>query len=314
MQPSALGPIIAVMLLAATPARSATPIAEQLLRLADSDLRVARVASQLLYANAGHCTRKMPGTGLVLHSSAQYSAAARPEALALWSFPSAVSIEAVVPQSPADRAGLRPGDGITAIAGQILPGNAPPSSGSTYLRDAAERLIQSLPAESALQLRIMRGGREFEILLAPAPSCRARIEVVAGSSVKARSDGDTIQLGQEFVDQIDDAGLAVALAHELAHTILDHRAKLSRLESVDQPIARREHAKLARQFEDEADLLSLNLLASAGWDPAIAPHFMRKSGKHFEPLIPRSRAHRSTKDRARRMELAISATGLVDSQ
>lgn len=266
-----------------------------------TDLRVATIGQRLLIASSTRCSNRMPATGMVLHSLPQYGPAGRSEALAQWNFPSVVSIEAVVPNSAAASADIRPGDGLVAIAGQRLPLAAARDAPVSILRDQAEDRLATLSPGLPIRLTINRDGQEISVELLAPVACRSRVELVAGNSVYARSDGKVIQLGQQFASQLDDEGLAVAFAHELAHTILEHRAQLDRLERA---VARRKAT--ARRFEDEADLFSLHLLAGAGWDPAIAPRFMRQQGRHFDPLFPGFGKHRSAEDRARRMEQEIA--------
>lgn len=277
-------------------------------RLFATDLRVATSGFRLVTAASPRCARQMPGTGLLLHSLSQYSAGTRAEVEALRAFPTAVAVADVVPGSPAARADLRAGDGIAAINGEPLPASAPPGSGSTALRDAAEDRLLALPPSAPIRLRIRRGEAWLETVLVPVPACATRIEVVAGSALKARSDGRIIQIGQAFAESLDDEGLAAALAHELAHTVLDHRRQLAPLEqAAPGPALRRQRTALARQFEDEADLTSLDLLRLACWDPAIAPKFLRRTGVRFDPFLGGSGTHRSARERAARMDRAIPA-------
>lgn len=271
-------------------------------RLAIADLRVATTGFRLLTTNATRCSSSMPATGLLLHSLAQYRGASRVRAEAYWLFSAAVSIEAVVPDSPAARAGLRSGDGLLAIGEQRLPENLPPGTPTTGLRDHAETLLAALPPAAPITLTVRRGDQIQAIVLLPVPACRSRIEVAPGLKGAAQSDGQTIQLGLAFVERVDDQGLAVAIAHEFAHTILEHRKQLASREA-----AKRPSRAMARLFEDEADLLGLDLLSAAGWDPAIAPRFMRQQGKRYDPSLPGSGKHRSAEDRARRMEQHIRA-------
>lgn len=296
--PAALALTFSVIAAGSASAQANRP---SLAELQQADLRVATIGLRLLTANAPRCNRQMPATGLILHSLAQYGAASRDLALATWTFPRAVSIEAIVPGSAAARAGLQPGDGLVGIAGAALPESPIQGTPSSALRDAADERIASLPAGSSVQLTVSRSGQEFDVVLDAPPACRTRLEVVSGSSVRARSDGKVIQLGEQFAAQLDDDAIAVALAHELAHTILDHRQRIAALEQAKRPTR-----SAARQFEDEADLLSLHLLALAGWDPAIAPRFMRREGRRFDPLFSGQSKHRSGKDRAQRMEDEIA--------
>lgn len=298
----------AIGLIVAIPAHAEnTPVRQTLQNLSESDERVAGIGFRLMSANASRCSRLMPGTGMVLHSLLQYGGPVRADAARLWAFPSPVSIAVVVKGSPAERAGLRRGDGLVSIANRTLPSTAGPDANGRALRDEAEQALAVLPPAAPIKLTIRRDGKSEDFELQPVPVCRSRLEVVAGNSLKARSDGKIIQVGQAFIATMTDVEIAVILSHELAHTILDHREKLARLESGPQD--RRTKAarmQLAREFEDQADLVGVELLAGAGWDPAAAPKFMRRHGRRFDPTFFGSNVHRSAEDRARRMERHIA--------
>lgn len=293
---------LAALPIARTPAAADQPTTTELAGLAESDRRVAAVGLRLLIASAPRCPRQMPATGLVLHGLNHYAAAVQAEAQRLWQFPSAVAVHSVVPGGPAAQAGVRAGDGIEQLDGQPLPRPAGPA---TAARDAVEQAIARHPLDRPLALGVRRNGALLTLAVPIVAACRVRLELVAGSGVIARSDGATIQIGQHFAERLDDAGLAVVLAHEIAHSMADHRAALARLERNPGRAARLERRRLARQFEDEADLLSLVLLRAAGWDPALAPRFMRREGNRFGPSG--GSAHRSAAERAARMERALAA-------
>lgn len=291
-------------LLLAGPAAAATG-GNQLEQLRDSDLRVAAVGYRLFTRNHALCQPQASATGLVLHSLRQYGSAVQEQALRQWKFPSPVSIAAIVPGSPADAAGLRPGDGIEAIGERTFTRPTGTEFHATFQRDQAEQYLSEMDNKTKTIIYINRDGKSLQTELKPAPACRSRLEVVAASPLKARSDGQTIQIGQEFSQQLDEAELAFVLAHELVHTIRGHRQALARLESQGTKVAKRQRRALARQFEDEADLLALRLLANAGWDPVAAPRFMRNKGGAFEPLV-HTGAHRPARDRTERMERALA--------
>lgn len=292
------------LILAAT-SSSASASENPLVQLRDSDQRVGSIGLSLFKRNAARCPALAPATGLILHSPAQYRGTTREHALTLWAFPTAVSVEAVIPGSPAENAGLRPGDGLIAFAGFTIPPEAAPGAPATALRDSTELHLQALPPGEAIPVTVMRGSRLISLVLTPQPACRSRLEVVAGSTLKGRSDGSIIQLGQEFVAQLSDGELAFVIAHELAHTILQHRAQLSALQKQPARMAKARHRKLASQFEDEADILALDLLSDAGWDPWTAPNFMRTKGKAFDPVFKLGGIHRRAFDRAKLMERAL---------
>ena len=283
---------------------AANPIRTTLIEIQAADLRVARIGYRLLTANAARCAKTVPGTGMVLHSLAQYSPAVRRDAIAVHGFLSPVSLSAVIPESPAERAGLRPGDGITAINGQPLNLTTPSPLATNADRDMTEQRFWSLPPNAPIRLIVTRQEGSRELTLVPSPACRVRIEVLTGGKVKAHSNGETIQVGLSFAARLNDEEIAFAIAHELAHVILEHRTKLEPFEGqAPTKEKKQERSRLARQFEDEADLLSLHLLSAAGWDPGIAPRFMRGKGRQFAGS---SRVHRGATDRALLMETEIS--------
>ncbi|MBN8501136.1 MAG: peptidase M48 family protein [Sphingomonadales bacterium] len=300
--------LLAILIPAAFPgALLADSIRATVEQLRATDLRVATVAFRLFTRNADRCPAQMPATGLLLHSLGQYSAAAQPAVLAIVPTPSVVSVLGIVEASPAAHAGIQPGDGIEAVNDVPVAAEATASTGATYLRDKVERQLVVLPPDAPIRLLIRRGNTYIPVVVMPVPACRSRLEVVAGKTVVARSDGHIIQVGQAFAERIDDDGLAVALAHELAHTILRHRDQLAELERLPATAKNRQaRAALARRAEDEADLFSLQLLAAAGWDPAIAPRFMRHEGLRFDPMVPGSKPHRSASQRAAQMEQELT--------
>lgn len=274
-----------------------------------SDSRVASVGMKLAIANAPYCPIKMPATGLVLHSLSQYSATFRKAAVQRWQFPSTLSVAAVVPGSSSEKSGLASGDGILAVNGKPVPESTVDLS-PTSIRDSLEREIQALPPEAPIRFDIIRNGVRRTFVVSPDAACRTSFEVSADPKVVARSDGKTIQVGISLLDRIDDQNLAVVLAHELAHTILGHRTRLAAIEAGGGREAKARQRVLARQFEDDADLFALGLLARAGFDPWSAPRFMRKFGPTFDPVFSSGRTHRSASARARRMERALE-TGSI---
>lgn len=276
-------------------------------RLRQDDLRVTALGFRLVTASSARCARQMPGTGLVLHSIDQYQGAWRVPAIRVFGSIGGVSIEGVVAQSPAARDGLEPGDELVAINGQQLEVATTASKGATSRRDRAEDTLIALPIREPIRLSVVRAGKPMDLILHPIPACLARFELVAGSALFARSDGRLIQLGQELARTLSDEDIAFVLSHELAHSILDHRAQLAALErqaprkSADNP-----RAILAREFEDQADRLAVRLMAQAGFDPWAAPRFMRRYGSSFDKVSVRGGIHRSARQRADLMEAEIA--------
>lgn len=276
-------------------------------RLSQDDLRVGSLGFRLTTANAKRCAKQVPATGLILHSIDQFHGAWRDAAVRLYGPIGGVSVAGVVGHSPSALAGIEPGDELIAVNGKRLDPAEIKGSGSTTRRDQAEEALISLPPQDAIQISVVRAGKARDFVLRPVPACRARFEVVSGSARFARTDGRLVQLGQALVGSLSDEDIAFVLSHELAHSILEHRAQLAPWEQQGRSwVAAKKRFELAREFEDQADRLSVRLLAAAGFDPWAAPRFMRRFGKGFDRPASGSRVHRPAPERAKLMELEIA--------
>lgn len=276
--------------------------------LARQDMRVAATGFRLAVANAARCEKQMPATGLILHSAAQYSGNWREAADGLFGKVELVSVQAVVSRSPAAVAGIGQGDSIVAVNGVRLQPHADDAAFPTAVRDRVENGLVSLPATATITVTIGRDGAERQFLVQPVVACRSRFEVVAGSGRFARSDGHLIQIGQRLAEAASDADLAVILAHELAHSILDHRSRMVELEQDRNPKSRTRRSELSAEHERQADRLSIHLLAAAGFDPRSGPAFMRKFGPLYDRAA-KGAPHARAEARAIAMEQEIARLG-----
>lgn len=240
--------------------------------LAQQDLRLASIAERLLIANAHLCRNQMPVTGMLLHSADQYADDVRPPEFAR----GPVAIAQVLPGSAADTAGLRMGDVVLALAGSDLQQLAQPAEGP--LRDAVFDLMAQERPQSGWQVRVAREGSVFDIELIAPKGCLALFEITTEKSLAARSDGRVIQITYPLAALSSDDQLAVIFAHELAHSVLEHRSRLS-----SAGVAKGFFGEFGtnqqrnRQVEIEADRLMVHLLANAGFAPSIAPAFFRSA-------------------------------------
>ncbi|OCC23015.1 hypothetical protein MB02_14125 [Croceicoccus estronivorus] len=300
-------------LAAAAPATAASPLDQALLRLREQDVRLARLGQRLAQGNARLCDETMPFTGLVLHAVTQYAPSAREAAQRLFLFAQPVSVEAVLPSSPADAAGVQANDGLVSINGAPVDDGNASARQSSEPRDRVEQSLAALPIDQPINFGLRRGGEQITASVQPVPVCRSRFEVVWNDKTVAHSDGEIIQISSSLLDRFDDGQLAVLLAHELAHTILRHRDRLEAADVANGLLAEfGRNRRLNRQAEDEADLLSIHLLYNAGFDPRTAPDFWRGAGKKLDPGLLRSRIYRSPRQRAAAMDKEIER--LPDSQ
>lgn len=246
------------------------------------DLRLARIAERLMVANASLCNSLMPATGMILHSADQY----RDGVADARFIDGPVALSGIVPHSPAARAGLQRDDAIVAIGEQSMSALVPPEDGN--LREAAFSVLADQPIDTPVTLRIARNGVEQTLALTAPAGCRSLVEILVREGPRARSDGRVIQLQYDFAIQLDDDQMAVVLAHELAHTVLEHRRRKEEA-GIDNGLfaefGRNQQAN--RQAEVEADRLSAHLLANAGFDPTSIPAFWRSEiGRRLGGAMP----------------------------
>ena len=97
----------------------------------------------------------------------------------------------------------------------------------------------------------------------------------------------------------DDQELASIVAHELAHIVLDHPARLTAAH-VDRGLFKGfgRSARLFKQTENEADRLSVTLMANAGYDPQAAVRYWLTYGPKLDDQGGLGSTHLSWRKRA----------------
>jgi len=226
-------------------------------RMLEGQVRIMRVADRLRVAGVPFCGRNV-GPVLGVYAADRYAfanlfrgnTAMQPfvEAVrarfGLGRFP---RILAVLPGSPAARAGLRVGDLVTKIDGRTL-------RRETQL----DGLVRSGVADP-LPVTVQREAGLEELVIHAPRGCAlpARFSFGADVNAFARRSSDLtgmyIYSGMlRFLSSDDD--LAVIMGHELGHLVLRHNGFL----------------RTSRRFEADADYLGLYLAARAGFDVSKA--------------------------------------------
>jgi len=227
--------------------------------------RVARLARQLLVANADRCPRRRWDFGLTAYRKRAPGAPPLPPGQPVE--PDGFGVTLVVPVSPAGRAGLRVQDRIMAVNGHDWTG---PGFATTFLR--AE---QAQPELNRLELRIDRNGTPLTVTLTGDMGCAIPVRLVAQvkPNASASSGMAFINSGLEEALPQDDQ-LASVIAHEMAHVILGHSK------------ANTDSTTRAR-MERDADALGVRLSLRAGFDPNAAARAIEVIGARARGPISR---------------------------
>jgi len=137
-------------------------------------------------------------------------------------------------------------------------------------------------ADGVAELELLRDGHPLTLRVQAEEGCATRFQLIPGSGLDARADGRYVQITTRLAEYVaDDQELAAVLAHEFAHNVLAHKARLDAA-----GVARGfranfgRNARLIRETEVEADRLSVYLLDRAGYDPDAAVRFWTRFRGH----------------------------------
>ena len=262
---------------------------------------IAEIGYRLATANVALCDVVQPGTGLVLHTIDAYDPLMRPSVRQFFKLVGNVGVEGVVPGSPADRAGIKPDDVVTAIGGMAIDVEPEDRATVSTLARLTDRIAR-LPADRVITVDIARNGVARSVSIHPVPICRARFELSVSSNIDASSDGLTVQITSALLAKVNRDEAAVVIAHELAHNILHHQPRLQAIGVKGGLMAGLgRNVRYYRQTETQADILSVYLLANAGYDPMAPVTFWNGAGKRFFSGLFSDRSHPKIADRVATM-------------
>lgn len=276
---------LCILVALSTPATSVSSHAKvsddtqaSLLALQRDDQRVADTAWRIAARNADSCPKIWAALGVSLQHVSQYAPAYRPAAQATFglhdNYP---SILAVAKSSPASASGLQPNDTLRAVNGVDLVGKSrgQTSAASYDAVSAAMAALEALPEQQAAVLLIERGGQKFDVSVTPQNVCRSRVELAPGNAINANANGLVAQISGRLVNWVQsDDELALVIAHEIAHNLLDHPKRLSEKSALSGlATSLGLSGKAQRQMELEADRMGIIMAAGAGYNYKIAPDF-----------------------------------------
>jgi hypothetical protein len=281
MRIQALGILVALSTSAFSVSSHATVSDEtqaSLLALQRDDQRVADTGWRIASRNTDTCPKLWSALSISLHHISQYEPAYRAAAQAVFGLDETYpSILAVAKGAPASASGIQPNDRLRAVNGVDLAdkGQGKKSAASYDAVSAAMAALEALPVKSAAVLSIERGDQRLEVSVTPQNVCRSRVELAPGNAINANANGLVAQISGRLVNWVEsDDELALVIAHEMAHNLLDHPKRLnekSALSGLATSLGLSGRAQ--RQMELDADRMGIIMAASAGYNYKIAPDF-----------------------------------------
>ena len=302
-------PLAAQAIQPPAPAAEPAPPPSELSDLQARDARLFAVGWRLVTANAPFCDGSISASGLLLHDAAAYDRPA--EVRGEFGLSGDIGVLAVAPRSPAALAGLAANDTLLSLGGRRLEEAFPPSDPAWQrLVDIKDALDAGLAGGPVALEWSPQGAASRASSLVGIPACASRFEVLAGGA-GAVADGSRVLLGRDFPGfAYREDEFAAAVAHELAHNLLHHRALL-------EPLGR--PRGLVRLTERDADRLMPWLLANAGYDPHGAARFMSRWGPRHGGGLLRKRTHDGWDERVEfiaaeiaQVERLMAAEGMAD--
>jgi hypothetical protein len=287
------------------PGAPTTPAAqvEKLTAMRKQEDRMTAIGERLVTAAAaaGWC-EPVNSVGWTLSELGQYPKTMRLAVRRAWGLaPGAVLfVSSVAPGGTAAAAGVTPGMGIVSIDGRV-PMRNNSQYASTYALGPTGQVIQDALRRGPMQVEALRpDGTRVALSLRGRPACESRFEIAPDEDEQAYADGDAITLTQgmgRYTNDSDDE-LAAVLAHELGHNLLRH---ISREEEAGTPrdYTRylNRYARVSRKMEEEADRMSVWLLAIAGYNPEAPVLFWQRFGPNHDSAHPFGRLHDPWRDR-----------------
>jgi hypothetical protein len=207
---------------------------------------IQRVAADLRRANTGRCDGAGGDFGITLLSPDLIPEWMEPFGGPLLQMERAPRIVDVRPGSPAEAAGIDAGDWLLSVEGR--------TAGS-----AADLARAETRAPAPVLLGISRGDSTRAVQVVPDHACPPyplRLVVNPEPGAFAMDGGIIVTTGLFAIAHGEDE-LAFVLAHEMGHLMLGHTGAIT-----------------AEGMESEADLVALELMTGAGYEPAGALTFL----------------------------------------
>jgi hypothetical protein len=236
--------------------------------------RLDYVAAPLLLANTALCPRTERSLGLTVHMAADYPVNLQPVARELLSVTDRLSIRTVRAGSPADIAGLKPGDEVLRVNDSAMP------VGETAQRFYAA-ISQDAYRQDQVDLTVKRLGQTLEVSARPETICGYPATVYFSEEINGHTDGEQVLITSELMRNVpDNVNLALIIAHEMGHAIAGHV-----------------ELRKSKALELKADRMALVLMQRAGYDINAAISYWQKANHPHAGFQRSSKTHPSISER-----------------
>ncbi|MEW5772250.1 MAG: M48 family metallopeptidase [Thermodesulfobacteriota bacterium] len=286
----------------------------------DHRRRINRLAWPLLEANAPLCRSRTHRLGLWATSVEELPFARRGAFTELFGRDTRYIVVDVFPGSPADKAGIKPGDILLEINGDKVRTGFDATSLFQHL------LAKHLARGPGLEITVERDAKPVTLQATAVLACGPNVYLEVDDTPNAFADGVHITMTTGLIRLLaDDDELAGVLGHELAHNEMGHlNAKLAnaqiaagiasmpgyffdfynhlQISGIAYRMALHAHSI---DFEYEADYVGLYYAARAGYDITKVPESERKLAIESPDQITRGTTHPPSAERFLAMEAAM---------
>lgn len=280
--------------------------------------RIQSVSFPLLSAAVPFCdSNVVTSIGLDAATGYDFEESYQRSAQEVLSAGASVTVIGVVDAGPAAVAGIRSKDTIVAINDNPLVTGANASAIFNAL------LQEELESSELITLGVQRGDERLDFEITPVTICDYTVALVLDDDLNAYADGDNVFVTRRMLRFTDsDKELALVIAHELAHNIMNHISKRQRNYSLGALVDLAARSRgvdtnglfgdmsgrvYSQAFEAEADYVGMYILARTGMDLDGASYFWRRMAVENPGNIDsHNTSHPATAERFLALEQAVS--------
>jgi Zn-dependent protease with chaperone function len=283
--------------------------------------RTERVALAVFRGGRELCRQQVaPALGFFFASDDSFDPAANVDGFDVDDLGDRYEVTRIVGGSPAAQAGLQVGDILVSLAGQPVPQG--PGTAEAALRLGRQVARDGQP----LALTIERDGAQRPLSLTPVLACDIDLIVQRSWEINAYTNGSLIQVRSGLLRFIEsDDELALVLAHEVGHSIMNHAAatKITMIGGaivggVVDAIAGDAEGTYMRSgiaagsrrnsvaHELQADYIGLYVMARAGYDIGVAGPLWRRMAEYMPDEVSAMPTHPAPPARIAAIERTVA--------